>query len=90
MMMTMIFDVFWTSVFSVAANWQQSDKIEHGCTKTNLPLSNSVKIVSVLQRLHVEIGRTISDVQNRDGQTNKQTDRHTDKKTQPFGHPGGE
>ena len=64
--------IFWTSAFSVVANWQQSDKVEHGCTTTNLPLRNSIKIVSVLQRLHGEIGRTNSDVQRRDGQTNRQ------------------
>jgi len=72
---TPIFAVFWTSAFSVVANWQHSDKVEQGCTTTNLPLSNGIKIVSVLQRLHVEIGRTISVVQKRDKQTNKQTDR---------------
>ena len=32
----------------------------HMCTTTNLPLSNGIKIVSVLQRLHGEIGRTNS------------------------------
>jgi len=63
---------FWTSAFSVVANWQQSDKVEHECTTTNLPLCNDIKIVSVLKRLHGEIGRTISDVQKRDGQTNRQ------------------
>ena len=62
---------FWTSAFSGVANWQQSQKVEHGNTTTNLPLSNGIKIVSVLQRLHEEIGRTISDVQKRDGQTDK-------------------
>ena len=35
---------------------------------------NDIKIVSVLQRLHGEIGRTISDVQKRDEQTNTRTD----------------
>ena len=40
----------------------------------NLPLSNGIKIVSVLQRLHGEIKRTNSDVQKRDGQTNRQTE----------------
>ena len=40
---------------------------------TNLPLPNGIKIVSVLERLHGEIRRTISDVQKRDRQTNKQT-----------------
>jgi len=37
-----------------------------------LSLSNGIKIVSVLQRLHGEIGRTDSDVQMRDRQTNRQ------------------
>jgi len=80
------FAIFWTSAFSDVANWQQSDKVEHRCTTTNLPQSNGIKIVSVLQRLHDEIRRTISDVQKRDGQTDKQTDRQ---KTQRFGHPSG-
>jgi len=48
------------------------------CTTTNLPLSNGIKIVSVLQRLHGEIGFTVSDVQKRDRQTDKQTDRQKD------------
>jgi len=65
---------FWTSAFSVVANWQQSYKVERGCTTTNLSLSNGIKIVSVFQRL------TFSDVQTRD----EQTDRQTDKKTQRF------
>ena len=54
---------FWTSALSVVANWQQYQKVEHGCTTTNIP--NDIKIVSVLQRLHGEIGRTIYDVQKR-------------------------
>ena len=76
---------FWTSAFDVVANWQQYDKVEHGRTTTSLSLSKNVKIVSVLQRLQGEIGRTISDVQKRDEQTDKQTD----KKLNVFGHPGG-
>jgi len=63
---TQIFAGFWTSAFSGVANWQQSEKVEHVCTTTNLPLSNGVKIVSLPQRLHGEIGRTISDVQKPD------------------------
>jgi len=47
-------------------------------------LSNGIKIVSVLQRLYGDIGRTNSDVQKRDGQTNRQT-----KKLNVFGQPGG-
>ena len=59
---TPIFAVFWTSAFSGVANWQQSEKSEHGCITTNLPLSNGIEIVSVFQRLHGKIRRTISDV----------------------------
>ena len=70
---------FWTLAFTVVANWQQSDKIEHGYTTTSLPLSNGIKIVSVLERVHGEIWRTISDVQKRDEQTDKQTNRQTDR-----------
>jgi len=81
---TPIFAIFWTSAFSGVASWQQSEKDEHGCTTTNLPLYNGVKIVSVLQRLHAKIRHTISDVQKRDEQRNKQT-----KKLNVFGHPSG-
>ena len=81
-----IFAIFRTSAFSVVASWQQSDKVEHQCTATNLPLPNGIKIVSVRQRHHGEIGRTNSDVLKRDG-TDKQTDRQTDKKKlNVFGH----
>jgi len=74
---TPIFALFWTSTFSVVANWQQSDKVEHRYTTTNLPLSNGIDIISVLQRLHSEIWRTTSDIQDCDEleQTNRQTDR---------------
>ena len=75
------FCLFWISAFSAVANWHQAQKVEHGCTTTNLPLSNGVKIVSVLQRLHGEIGRPNSDVQKRDRQTNKQTHKQTKKST---------
>ena len=54
---TPTFAVCYTSAFSGVANWQQSEKVEQGCTTTNLPLSNVIKIVSVVQRLHGEIGR---------------------------------
>jgi len=77
-----IFVVFWSSAFSDVANWHQSQKVEHGCTTTNLPLFNGIKTVSVLQRLHGEFGRT--NVQKRDGQTDKQTNRQ---KTQRFWPP---
>ena len=69
---TPIFTVFWTASFSRVTNGQQSEKVRHGCTTINLSLSNGVKIISVVQRLHGKIGRTNSDVQKRDGQTNRQ------------------
>jgi len=78
---TPIFAIFWTSAFSDVANWHQSQKLKHGCTITNLPLSNGIKIVSVFQRLQGEIGRTNSDVQKRDRHTNRQ------KRTQRFWPP---
>jgi len=53
------FAVFLETAFSGVATWQQSEKVEHGYTTTNLPLSNGIKIVSILPRLHGEIGRTI-------------------------------
>jgi len=52
-------------------------------TSTNLPLSNGIKIVSVVHRLRGEIGHTISDVQKRDGQTNKQRDKNSTFLTAP-------
>ena len=72
------FCCFWTSAFSEVAFWQQ--KVEHGCTTTDLPLSNGIKIVSVLQRLHGEIGCTNTDVQQA---------RQTDRQKKSFGSPGG-
>ena len=61
-----IFAIFWTSALSVVGNWQQSDKVEHGCPTTNLPVPKDIEIVSVLHCRHGEIGRTISDVQKHD------------------------
>jgi len=69
------FTILLTSAFCGVASWQRSEKVEHGCTNTNLPLSIGIKIVSVLQRLHAEIVRTSSDIQNYYGQTNKKTHR---------------
>jgi len=84
------FAVFWTSAFCCVASWRQAQKVERRCTTTDLPLSNGIKIVSVLERFHGKIGRSISEVkkcdgQKCDGQTNRQTDRQTDRqKTQSF------
>ena len=78
---TPIFAIFWTSAFSGVANWQQSEKIEHRCI--NLPLSNGIKIVSVLQRrLLAKFGAKSLTFKS---MTNKQTDKQT--KTQRFWPP---
>jgi len=42
------FAVFLTSAFSDVNSWRKSERVEHGCTTTSLPLSNGIKIVSVL------------------------------------------
>jgi len=34
---------FWTSVFNDVDSLRQSENVEHGCTTTNLPLSNGMK-----------------------------------------------
>jgi len=68
---------FGNLIFCGVASWQQSEKVEQVYTTTSLPLSNGIKIVSVLQRLHGEIMLTNSDVHKRDEQTDRQ------KKTQP-------
>jgi len=81
---TPIFAIFWTLAFCGVTNWQQSEKVEHRYTTTHLLLSNGIKIVSVLQCLRGEIGRTISDIEHHDGQTDKQT-----KKLDVFGCPSG-
>jgi len=78
---TSIFAAFWTSAFSGVDSWWKPEKVEHGCTTTDLPLSNGIKIVSVLQRLHGKIGRTTLTLKS-------VTDRQTDKKLNVFGHPG--
>jgi len=74
---TPIFAGFWNSAFTGVANWQHSEKVEQGRTTTNLPLFNGIKIVSVIQRLHGEIGSTISDLQKRDERTDRQTKNST-------------
>jgi len=66
-----ILPFFGLLAYCAVASWQQSEKVEHRCTTTNLPLSNGIKIVSVFQRLHGKIGCTTSGVQKRDGKTDK-------------------
>jgi len=63
-------------------NRRHTEKVEHECTTTNIPLSNGVKTVFMFQRLHDEIVCTNSLVQKRDVQT-------TNKKLYVFGRPDG-
>ena len=72
------------SALSDVDNWQQSKKVEHGCTttNTNLPLFNGIKIVSVLQCIHGETGHTNSDIQKRDV-TKSVTDRQKIQRLSP-------
>jgi len=73
---TQIFAVFWTSAFSDVATGISLRKLSTGVQLQTF-LSNGIKIVSVSQWLYGEIGRTNSDVQKRDGQTNRQTKNST-------------
>jgi len=74
------FTGFWNLAFCDVANWQRTKKIERGCTTANLPLSNGIKTVYILQQLHGEI------VEKRNGQTDRQTDRQ---KLKVLAAPGG-
>jgi len=62
---------------SGGATWRRTEKVERRCTTTNLPLSNDIKIVSILQRYLDEVVSTNYVVQQRDGQTDKQTKNST-------------
>ena len=55
-------------------------KLNTGAQTTSLPLSNGIKIVSVVQRIHGEIRRTNSDIQ-------KCEKKQTNKKLTVFGPP---
>jgi len=72
---------FWISAFCDVARWLQSEKVELGCTTTNLPLSNGIKILSVFQRL------VKSGAQNLTFQS--VTNRQTNKKLNVFGRCDG-
>jgi len=74
------FAIFWTSAFSDVANWQQSEKVEHGCTTTNLPYPTVSKSFLYANALMAKSGAQSPAFKS---VTNKQTDKQTDKqKTQ--------
>ena len=73
---------FWTSAFSDVDSWRQSEKVEHGCTTTNLPLSNGSKSFLYFNVVMVKSGAqtpTFKSVtpqawhKKRDGQTKNST-----------------
>ena len=69
---------FLDSAFSGVANWQQSDKAEHGCTTTNLPYSTVSKSFLYSNAFMAKSGAqslTFKSV------TNRQTDKQPNKKT---------
>jgi len=71
------FAIFSTSAFSGVASWQQSDKVEHGCTTTNLPYQRyqsrfCTPTPSWRNRAH-KLWRSNA------WRTNRQTNRQTDK-----------
>jgi len=72
------FGRFWTSAFSNVGNSLR--KLNTGTQLQTFLYQKGTKIVSVLQPLHGEIGRTNYDVQKCDGQTDKE-------KTQRFWPP---
>ena len=67
------FAQFSTFTCSGGATWRQTEKVERGCTTTNLHVSNDIKIVSVLQRHLNEVVSTNYVIQQREGPTNRQT-----------------
>jgi len=68
------FAVFWTSAFSVVANWQQSDKVEHGQQTFPYPTaSKSFLYSNVFMAKSGAQSLTFKSVTNK--QTNKQTDK---------------
>jgi len=70
------FAIYWTSAFSGVASWQQSEKVEHGCTTTNLPHPTVSKSFLYYNAFTAKSGAqslTFKSV------TNKQTDRQTNK-----------
>jgi len=78
--------IFQTSSFCGVASWWRMEKVEHRCTTSNLPISNIIKIISTLQRLHGEIMHTNSVVERHDKHTDKQTNK---RKLYVFGCLGG-
>ena len=80
-----IFAIFWTSAFSVVANWQQSEKLNTGAQLQTFPYPTSSKSFLYSIAFMAKSGaQTLTFKSVTDKQTDKQT-----KKLNVFGHPGG-
>ena len=76
-----IFATFWTSAYSVVANWQQSDKLEHGAQLQTFLYPTASKSFLYANDFMAKSGAqslTFKSV------TNKQTNKQTDKKNSTF------
>jgi len=80
------FVILLAPAFCGVVSCRLSENVEHECTTTNLPLSNGIKIVSVLQRLHAKSGAQVLTFKS---VTDRRTDRQTEKKLNVFGRPDG-
>ena len=68
-----IFAIFWTSAFSVVANWQQSDKVEHGAQLQTFPYPTASKSFLYSNAFMAKSGaQTLTFKSVTDKQTNRQ------------------
>ena len=82
---TAIFTIFWTSAFSVVANWQQSDKVEHCAQLQTFAYPTASKSFLYSNAFMAKSGAQSLTFKN---VTNKQTDKQTNRqKTQRFWLP---
>jgi len=66
---------FWTSAFSGVANWQKSEKVEHGAQLQAFPYPTVSKSFLYSNAFMKKSGAKSLDVQKRDEQTDKQTNK---------------
>jgi len=79
---------FWTSAFSVFANWQQSDKVEHECTVHNYEPSPIQRHQNCFYTPNAFMAKSGAQTLTFKSVTDKSvTDRQ--KNSTFFGHPGG-
>jgi len=85
--------IFLTSAFCGIAIWQQSEKVEHRCTTTDLPLSNGIQRYPTVSKSFLYsnafMAKSGAQTLTFKSVTNRQTDKQT-KILNVFGRPGGE